>query len=107
MISFMILKEIMTEWRFECAVKITLEESKIISQIIEKEVIYAEDCVSALPKLKDVEGNIRVIQTPNNVFLFIKSHPDNFIFYKTQILDICKNFRDINNTLDSRNKFPT
>lgn len=100
----------MAKWNFNCAVKITLEESEIIQQIIEKDVISAEDCLSALSKLKYVQGNICIIQTPHNFFLFVKSEPQHFDFYKKHILYICKNFRDINmikDRLDSRNKFPS
>lgn len=85
----------MHEWSLTCAVKITLEDSRIIKQIINDGVIFAEDCLSALPKLKNEEGNIKVIQTPNNVFLFIKSTPLEFDIHKNHILNICQNYRDL------------
>lgn len=100
----------MREWNLNCAKKITLEESDIITRIIGEDVIYAEDCLSALDKLQFAEGNIKVIQTPNNMFLFIKSNPQEFCMHKNHILNICLNYKDLHfakNNLNRGDKLPS
>lgn len=95
----------MHEWNLKCAVKINLEDSEIIKQIIDDGVIFAEDCLSALPILQFIEGNIKVIQTPTNVFLFIKSSPQQFEVHKNHILNICQNYRRLHH-LNRGDKLP-
>lgn len=96
----------MHEWNLKCAVQINLEDSEIIKQIMDDEVIFAEDCLTALTKLQFVEDNIKVVQTPCNIFLFIKSTPQQFDLHKNHILNICKNHRHLHH-LNGGDKLPS
>lgn len=95
----------MQEWNLDCAIKITFEDFEIIKRIIDDGVIFAEDCLSALTKLQHADGNIKVIQTPTNVFLFIKSSPQQFELHKNHILNICQNYRRLHH-LNRGDKLP-